>query len=406
MPNYRYKARDKYGTLFTGSMEAAGQEAVAGQLDGMGYIPVAIDEERPHGWMDLASLRGLNERVTPQDLIIFSRQFATLVNAGLPFLASFDTLIEQTENSKFKEVLIKIKKGVEGGESLSEAMSRHPKVFNALYVSMIRAGEASGILDDILKRLAMLAEHEAETRARIKAATRYPVIVVVAIVIAFIVLVTFVVPRFAVIYEGFHVKLPLPTRILITTNDLIRNDGIWILSGLALLAWGTRRYVQTIRGRLQWDGLKLKLPVFGRIFLKVAMSRFSRMFGTLVRSGLPLIQTLEIVANTVGNTVIQRIVDNIRDSAREGRGVVQPMRVSKAFPPLVIQMMAVGEETGKMDEMLIKVSEYYDMEVEYAIRNLSTALEPILLLFVGGMVLFLALGIFLPWWDLISVMGH
>jgi type II secretory pathway component PulF len=252
----------------------------------------------------------------------------------------------------------------------------------------------------------MLAEHEAETRARIKAATRYPVIVVVAIVIAFIVLVTFVVPRFAVIYEGFHVKLPLPTRILITTNDLIRNDGIWILSGLALLAWGTRRYVRTIRGRFQWDGLKLKLPVFGRIFLKVAMSRFSRMFGTLVRSGLPLIQTLEIVANTVGNTVIQRIVDNIRDSAREGRGVVQPMRVSKAFPPLVIQMMAVGEETGKMDEMLIKVSEYYDMEVEYAIRNLSTALEPILLLFVGGMVLFLALGIFLPWWDLISVMGH
>jgi type II secretory pathway component PulF len=368
----------------------------------MGYIPVMIRENR-EGLPILAKLYDIFERITPQDMIVFSRQLATLIGAGLPFTTSFETLINQTENKKFRDVLSKVKKDVEGGSSFSEALAKHPKVFSSLYVSMIRAGETGGVLDEILTRIARLAEHEAEMRQRVKSATRYPLIVIVTIVIAFVVLITTVVPKFATIYSGFHVKLPLPTRILIGVSNAIQHDGFLMLGGIVLGIWGILAYVRTEKGRLLWDRIKLKIPVFGPLFLKVAMSRFARTFGTLVRSGLPLIQTLEIVATTVGNVVLERVIADIRESARSGRGIVQPMRISKAFPPMVVQMVAVGEETGKLEEMLFKVSDYYDMEVEYAIRNLSTALEPLLLLFIGGMVLILALGIFLPWWDLISV---
>jgi MSHA biogenesis protein MshG len=328
---------------------------------------------------------------------------STLINAGLPFVTSFGTLIEQTENKKFKQVLSKVKKDVEGGSTFAESLARHPDVFSTLYVNMIRAGETGGVLEEILSRLAWLAEHEAETRARVKAATRYPLIVVFAVVAAFIVLITLVVPRFSKIYANFHAVLPLPTRILIGISDAIQNYWPFLVGAVILIVLGIRQFVRSEPGRFFWDRVKLKIPVFGPILLKVTMSRLTRMFGTLIRSGLPLIQTLEIVASTVGNVTIQRVVENVRDSAREGKGIVQPMRSSKAFPPLVLQMVAVGEETGRLEEMLVKVSEYYDVEVEYAIRNLSTALEPILLLIIGGMVLFLALGIFLPWWNLVSV---
>ncbi|MBI4715941.1 MAG: type II secretion system F family protein, partial [Nitrospirae bacterium] len=284
MPIYRYKARDKYGTLFAGTMESTGQEGVAGQLDGMGYVPVLIEEDRK-GIFTLPGRIDIFRRVTPQDMIVFSRQLATLISAGLPFVTSFETLIEQTENEKFREVLTRVKRDVEGGSTFADALARHPKVFSSLYVSMIRAGELGGVLDDILGRLARLAEHEAETRSRVKAATRYPLIVVAAIVVAFIVLVTLVVPKFADIYAGFKVELPLPTRILIGLNTFIQHYWLPAIMGIAAAVWGIQRYVGTKAGRLRWDRLKLKLPVFGPIVLKGAMSRFARMFGTLVRSG-------------------------------------------------------------------------------------------------------------------------
>lgn len=401
MPSYRYKARDKYGALFTGTIETAGRDDVAVQLDNLGYIPVSIKEVR-EGIFSPEFFEKF-QIVHPQDMIVFSRQLATLISAGLPFITSFDALIEQTENKRLKKIISQVRKDVEGGSSFSDALARHPNVFSNLYVNMIRAGETGGVLDEILERLASLAEHEAETRARIKAATRYPKIVIFSLVVAFIILVTFVIPRFAALYANFKVKLPLPTRILIGINYAV--TGYWhiIITSVIVVVILVRKYIKTETGRVRWDSLKLRLPVFGPIFLKTALSRFARVFGTLTRSGLPILQTLEIVSNTVGNVVISRTVDNIRDSVRQGREIIQPMKVSKIFPPVVIQMVAIGEESGRMEEMLMKVSDYYDIEVEYAIRNLSTSLEPILLAVIGAAVLFLALAIFLPWWNLINV---
>ncbi|OGW48699.1 MAG: hypothetical protein A2Z50_00830 [Nitrospirae bacterium RBG_19FT_COMBO_42_15] len=401
MPSFHYKARDKFGALIEGTVDTATVEAVAAQLDGLGYIPVFIKEKSkgifsPDFFVQFT-------RITAQDLIIFSRQFSTLISAGLPFITSFDTLIEQTENPRLKRVIAQVKQDVEGGSTIADALERHPKVFSELYVNMIRAGETGGVLDEILERLAILAEHEAETRARVKAATRYPIIVIAATVIAFVVLLTFVVPRFVEIYASFKGTLPLPTRILIWLNKFTKAYWYLIISGIAGIIFGVRWYINTEAGRLQWDNIKIRLPIFGPIFLKLAMSRFSRIFATLNRSGLPILQTLDIVSATIGNKIISRVIDNVRDSARGGKGLVQPMRVSKVFPPIVTRMIAVGEETGKMDEMLVKVSDYYDTEMEYAIKNLSTLIEPILIVIIGGMVLFLALGIFLPMWDMISL---
>lgn len=402
MPQYHYKARDKDGTLHSGNIEAGRKEAVADQLSGMGYIPVHIEEYTPSVLFQ-ADLLAWRKNVSSQDLIIFSRQLATLMSAGVPFIQSLSTIEKQTENPSLKNVMADVRKSVEAGSSFSDALARHPKIFSSMYVSMIHAGETAGILDEILDRLALLAEHDAETRARVKTAVRYPMIVVIAISIAFAFLVSFVIPKFAVIFARFKTELPLPTRILININLAVHQYWYLLILGAGLLAWGSRRYINTQQGRWQWDRLKLKIPVFGLLFQKVAISRFARIFGALQKSGLSMMLTLDIAAETVGNVVIARVVEQMRENLREGKSFLEPMESSGLFPPLVIQMVAVGEETGNLDVMLNKVSDYYDLDVEYTLRNLSTMIEPILLLFVGGMVLFLALGIFLPMWNMISI---
>ena len=401
MPHYQYKARDKNGALHTGTMEARGREAVADQLSGQGFIPVLI-EEHAQSLVRPELLSGFT-RVKSQDIIVFSRQLATLMSAGVPFVQSLATMEKQTENPRLKTTISDIRRDIEAGSSFSDALAKHPKIFSRLYVSMIRAGETAGILDDILNRLAILAEHDAETRARVKAAVRYPMVVVAAICLAFVFLITFVVPKFTTIFAQFKTQLPLPTRILIGINYVVQHYWYLLVPGIALLIWGLIRYVGTTQGRWQWDRLKLKLPVFGVLFQKVALSRFARVFSVLQKSGLSMMLTLEISAETSGNVVIARAVETMRESLREGKGLQEPMEASGLFPPLVVQMMAVGEETGQIDTMLTKVSDYYDMDVDYTLRNLATLIEPILLLFVGGMVLLLALGIFLPMWDMMNL---
>ncbi len=401
MSQYRYKARDKFGALFVGTFESSGKEAVAGHLDGLGYYPVLIEEERPRISFSQFSLKF--ERVSPNDLIIFSRQLSTLINASIPIVDSFAALEEQTENPILKTVISNVRSDIESGETFAGALAKHPKIFSPLYVNMVRAGEEAGVLDEILDRLAILAEHDAETQARIKAATRYPKIVIGALAVAFGVLVKFVIPRFAGMYDNFDAALPLPTRIMVWTNQAVQQYGLVVVVVLALVYIGFKKYTKTKRGELWLDGFKLKVPIFGVIYTKTALSRFARVFGALTRSGMPILKTLDIVSTTVGNVVISRVVDTVRDSARQGRGIVEPMRVSRVFPPIVIQMVAVGEESGKMEEMMSKVSEYYDRDVEYAIRNLSSNLEPILLACIGGVVLFMALAIFMPWWNMINV---
>lgn len=401
MPQYTYKARDKNGALHEGVMEARGREAVADQLANQGFIPVDIKEQaQPILRADLFA--GFT-RIKAQDLIILSRQLATLLSAGVPFIQTLTTLEKQTENPRLRDAITQVRKDIETGMTFSDALAKHPKIFSKMYVSMIRAGETAGILDQILNRLALLAEHDAETHARVKAAVRYPLIVVVAISIAFTFLVSFVIPKFAAIFAGFKTELPLPTRILIGINHIVQNYWYLILLGIGGLIWGGVWYIRTPQGRWQWDRLKLKLPIFGILFRKVALSRFARVFSALQKSGLSMMLTLDIAAEIVGNVVIARAVEEMRESLRAGKGIVLPMESSKLFPPLVVQMVAVGEETGQLDVMLNKVSDYYDMDVEYALKNLSTMIEPILLLFVGGMVLFLALGIFLPMWNMMSL---
>ena len=401
MPLYHYKARDKDGALHEGMMEAGRRDAVGDQLSGQGYIPVLI-EEQTKSLLQSDFLAGFT-RVKPDDLIVFSRQFATLMSAGVPFVQSLFTMEKQTGNSRLRAAIADIRQNIEAGSAFSDALAKHPKLFSKLYVSMIRAGETAGILDDILNRLALLAEHDAETRARVKAAVRYPLIVVGAICLAFAFLVSFVIPRFAAIFERFKTELPLPTRILIGINYVIQHYWYILIIGIALFVWGMIWYVGTTAGRWRWDRLKLKLPVFGVLFQKVALSRFARVFSAMQTSGLSMMLTLEIAEETVGNVVIAQVMEQMRESLRVGKGLHEPMDVSGLFPPLVVQMMAVGEETGQIDTMLNKVSDYYDRDVEYSLRNLSTMIEPILLLFVGGMVLFLALGIFLPMWNLLSL---
>jgi len=401
MPHYRYKARDKDGALHTGAMEAVRRDTVADQLAGKGFIPVLIEEET-QSLLGPDFFQGLT-RVKPQDLIVLSRQLSTLVSAGIPFLSSLGTIEKQTENPRLRAAIVDVRRSVEAGSSFSDALARHPKIFSKMYVSMIRAGETAGILDDILERLALLAEHDADTRSRVKAAVRYPLIVVAAISAAFAFLVSFVIPKFASIFTRFKTELPLPTRILLGINYAVQHYWYLILLGIALIVGGVVWYLKTPQGRWLWDRMKLKLPVFGTLFTKVALSRFARVFGAMQKSGISMMLTLDIAAETAGNVVIARVVEEMRDNLREGKGLMGPMEASGLFPPLVLQMMAVGEETGRIDVMLNKVSDYYDMDVEYTLRNLSTMIEPILLLFVGGMVLFLALGIFLPMWDMLSL---
>jgi MSHA biogenesis protein MshG len=402
MPQFKYKARDKDGLVRTGAVEAERPETVADQLSAMGLIPVHIEEQaKPPA--SGPGLSALFTRITPQELILFSRQLATLIGSGIPFIQSMTIVEKQVSNPKFQRIIAGIRLDVESGAAFSVALERHPKIFSRLYAGMIRAAETAGILDSILDRLALLAEHEMETRDRIKTAVRYPLIVVFAISAAFAFLVTYVIPKFASVFAQFKTELPLPTRILIGINYAVQHYWFLIIPGIALIVWGVIAYVRTPSGRWQWDSLKLKLPIFGPLFQKTAFSRFARVFAAMQKSGLSMIFTLDIVAETVENVVLARAVESMREGVREGKSLAEPMEASGLFPPLVVQMVAVGEETGELEPLLNRVSDYYDREVDYGLRNLSTMIEPILLLIIGGMVLLLALGIFLPMWNLINL---
>ena len=400
MPTYKYKARDESGKAVNGVMEAAGYQMVAGKLDGLGYIPVFIEKKK-----DIISLDFLQRHrgVSLEDLILFSRQLSTLFGAGVPLLAALHILAEQTENRRMKAAIEGAKGDIEGGSTFSDALSKHPKVFSQLYISMIRVGEATGLLDAVLDRLANLAEHEKDTRARIKAATRYPKIVVFTISSAFIILMTFVVPQFAKMYSQFKATLPLPTRIMIGMSHAFRDYWFVMLVVASLVALGFHWYTNTKCGRVAWDGIKLRIPVCGPLILKIAMTRFAHTFGMLMQSGIPILDTLKITSATAGNVVICREVEGLRESVKGGTGLSQAIKQSGVFSPMVVQMISVGEQAGKMDEMMGKVSQYYDLEIGYTIKNLSTLIEPVLIITIGAMVLFLALAIFLPMWDMAKV---
>jgi type II secretory pathway component PulF len=312
-------------------------------------------------------------------------------------------LKEQVLNQRFKEVLEEIGLQIEGGNTLFGAMSKYPDVFPVVYVNMIRAGETSGKLGESLDRFVTLADRELRTRQRVKETTRYPKIVIFSVIIAFFVLLAFVIPRFAQVFARFNTPLPLPTKIMIGINNLFQNYWYLVLSAIVFIPILLIRYIRTEKGRVFWDRLKTRIPGFGRLFLIAALSRFAHTFVMLNKSGIPILQTLEISSTTINNVILSQSIEEIGRKVREGGSLADAMRESGRFTPLVIQMVAVGESTGTLDEMLVRITEYYDIELENTIKKMTTYIEPVLTLFLGIVVLFLALAVFLPWWNMASL---
>ena len=386
----------------TGALEAKDRAGIEASLDNMGLIPISVESVRK-SYAPLFKNIFRPHKVSTSEIILFSRQLATLSSAGVPLTRALFTIERQLTNPFFAGTVREIREDIEGGGVLSGAIKKHPRVFPELYSSMVEAGEAGGILDDVLGRLAFMLEKGAENRSKVKSATLYPKIVVFAIVAAVVILMYFVIPRFAALYASFKTALPLPTRILIAASNFFTSYWYVIAFLTATVIAVFKIYTSTESGRLNWDRLALKVPVFGPIIKKAILSRFARLLGALYKSGLPILQSLDIVSRAVDNKLISNEILSIETEVRAGKPLSELMASSRHFPPMVVQMVSIGEETGNLDEMLEKTAQYYDQEVDSAIRNLTTALEPILLSFLFGMVLFLALAIFLPMWDMVKL---
>jgi MSHA biogenesis protein MshG len=389
MPNFKYRVRDRSGKAITGTIDAPNLQIAGDHLYQLGYLPIKIEEEGNASSFNLLNLWRRFKKMRLEDLVFFSQQLSTLYKAGVPLLTGLESLTEQTENKKLKPILESIGHQIKGGNTLFEAMSKYPDVFSPIYVNMVRAGETSGRLSESLDRFVTLADRDLRTRQRVKEATRYPKIVILSVTIAFAVFITFVIPRFAEVFTRFNTPLPLPTRIMIGINDVFHHYWYFILGALIGIPILIIHYIQTEKGKYFWDRLKIRIPIFGPLFLKVALSRFAYTFVMLNRSGIPILQTLEITSNTIDNVILSQSIQEIRESGR--------------FTPLAIQMLSVGESSGALDEMLMRVTGYYDLEVENMIKKLSTYVEPTLTLFLGLVVLFLALAVFLPWWNMASL---
>lgn len=403
MAQYTYKARDKYGKLIKGNIEAASPLAAEQQVEKLELIPISIEESAAglslEGFLPDISLFG---GISKKDVIVFSRQLATLYQSGVPFSKSIDSLMEFSRNKAFKGVLAEIKKDVEGGQTLSNSLAKYPKVFSEIYVNMVAVGETTGLLYDILMRMAMILEKQEALKTKVKSATFYPKIVISAIIIAVVILVGFVIPKFAMLYKSFNVPLPLETRILVAISNYFTAYWYIFLIAAVALVLGVKFYLNTNSGRLWWDKNKLKIPIFGSIFYKSMMSQFTRIFGLLFQSGLPVNRAFELMRNAVNNKYFTAKIDEIHENITKGQSITDSFKNSKIFSGIVIQMVSVGEETGHIDEMLAKVSDYLDEDLDRQLNTLQASIEPILLTIIFGMVLFLALAIYLPIIDVIN----
>jgi len=393
--SYAYRVRTKEGRVIAGTMEADGEAAVASRLRSQGLVPVQITKEAGAGLKK--DLTILPEKVKLKDLAIFSRQFATMINAGLSLLRTLSILSEQTENKTLAKTIGALRDDVERGSSLSAAMSKHEKVFNKLYVAMVRAGETGGQLDTVLNRTADNLEADYKLRQKVKSAMTYPVVVAGIAVMLVTVMLLFVVPTFAAMFEGLGGTLPLPTLILLKMSQAAK----WlfpltiVLSIVGYIAYKRARKANA-GFRLRADRIKLKIPIFGDLFLKVAISRFTRTLGLLLRAGVPILQALDIVADTTGNEVLTRATSDVKESVRSGESMAGPLARHPVFPPMVVQMIAVGEDTGQIDEMLDKVSDFYDQEVESTTEALTSLIEPIMIAVLGGIVGSMIIALYMP----------
>ena len=400
MPDFAYKAISDKGNIIEEVIEASNIGVVSEKLSSLGYIPLQIKEHRSNE----IKLFSTKEKVKHDEIVLFTKQLVTLLKAGVPFLTALEALAEQASSEALKDIIHELYSSVESGKSFSESLLKHKSVFNTLYVSSIRAGEMSGSLDDVLERLVFVLEHEKETRDKIRSAMRYPIIVICALAVAFVVLIMVVVPKFTSMFEKLGADLPIPTKIMIAMNNLFQNYGLHLLVGLIVVVVVFIKWKTTSKGRETWDEILLKMPLFGDLTLKNAMSRFAKMFETLNRSGLPILKTLEIVSETVGNIAISREINKISIGVERGEGIAHPMKRSYLFPPMVVRMISIGEQSGSLDNMLNNVSMHYDSEVDFAIKKLTGSIEPILTITIGVFIMFLALSIFMPMWNMMGAM--
>ncbi len=407
MAHYRYRGRNHQGQLETGVLDADNENAVAVYLSGNGITPIDIapaPAEKKAGlvWSGLKS----KPKINLLDLIFFSRQMYTLLRSGVPILDALQGLRESTPSDGLATVIGAIRDGLDSGQDLSNAIRQHPDVFPSLYVSIIEIGEASGTLAESFLQLVSYLEQERETRNRIRSAMRYPLIVIGAIAAALVIINIFVIPAFAQLFSRFNAELPLPTRILIASSSFTLK--YWPLLVFAAVSgvFGAKRHIRTTEGRMRWHRYKLKMPIIGGIIYRATLGRFAHALSICIKSGVPWGQGMMVVGNAVDNVYIAEKVRAMRDGVERGESITRTAAATGLFPPLVIQMIGVGEQTGALDHLLNEVAEYYEREVEYQLKHLSTAIEPVLLGAVGVIVLILALGVFMPMWGLASAALH
>ncbi len=398
---FEYRGRNERGDLVRGTLDAPDPAAVAEQLQSSGVIPVQIDASRSAGGEAQGWLRGLmRQRIELVDLMLFSRQMHTLLKAGVPILRALAGLQDSTFNATLREVIAAIRSDLEAGRELSAALRRHPGVFGDFYVNLVRVGETTGLLDEVFLRLFEYLEFEKDMRERVKTALRYPSFVLAAMAAAIVVINVVVVPVFAKLFESFNAELPLATRLLLGFSHFMVN--YWfVLVAAAIAGWvGFRSWTAVPAGRLAWDRIKLRIPIAGKIIRRASLARFARSFSLALRSGVPIVQGLHNVSRVVDNEYIAQRVQLMREGVERGDSVLRTAAATGVFTPVVLQMIAVGDETGELDDMMLEVAELYEREVDYDLKTLAAQIEPILIVFLGVLVTVLALAVFLPIWDL------
>lgn len=401
MPEFTYTVRDKTGHEVTGKLEADDSDVLAGRLRQMGYFVVSIEEVKAS--LGKKEIYLFGSGIKKHDVVIFTRQFATMITAGLPLIKALDILSEQTESKPLAQIITDVQKEVQTGKSLSAAMAEHDTVFNKLYINMVKAGETGGMLDDVLLRLADQLEREENIRKKVKSAMTYPVAVLALTIVILTAMMMFVVPSFVKMFEDVGGELPKFTQMEVSVSHFIAGPGgLFILVFAVVFFLAFRQFKATEKGSYIVDSIRLKLPVFGILTHKQAMSRFARTLGTLLASGVPILGSLEITGEATGNEVVGRILDDVRNHVKEGEAMHVTLAQYEIFPPLVTQMIAIGEETGSLDTMLGKVSDFYDAEVDATVESLTSLLEPILMMFLGGTVGVVVIGLYLPMFSIIQ----
>jgi len=404
MPKFTWEGKNRAGKVQKGDMEAPSEAAVNAQLRRSGIVPSKV-KERGKGMDVEIKLSFMQPKVTTKDLVVFTRQFATMIDAGLPLVQCLDILSRQQENKTFQKMLLAVKESVESGSTFADALKKHPKAFDSLYCNLVAAGEVGGILDTILNRLAAYIEKALKLKKQVKSAMTYPATIVGIALVVIAVILIFVIPAFEKMFADFGGSLPLPTQIVIMISNFIQSYILVIIGTAFASIFLFKKFYATVKGRAIVDDFALKLPVFGMLIRKVAVAKFTRTLGTMISSGVPILDGLEIVAKTAGNTTVEKAIYKVKQSISEGKTIAEPLTQSGVFPPMVCQMIAVGEQAGALDTMLNKIADFYDDEVDDAVSNLTAMMEPLLMLFLGVTVGGLVIAMYLPIFKLAGAAG-